>query len=269
MPRRNTKLQDLSAQVMPPGWILREGPRLAGRGRRGRRPSRFAPISTSDWNTIYEKRGFTLVELLVVIGILALLITLVLPGLGDALGRGRAVACQSNLRQVMTGLHSAAMAHNGQIYLFSHADDETMSWAAAVHDEYFNGATAPFMCPAYAPGTFDPVLKWMTTLGIREDPPEAYVHRPDFDTAYLVTEAVERPADFLLVADTTSGGRGGIRARQYRTFNVSMNNEVHARHADHANGAFMDGHVEAMGRERLLQLGVDALFGRDTAPGYF
>ena len=58
-------------------------------------------------------RGFSLVELLVVIGIIAVLMALLLPTLSQARRQANTVKCASNLRQLAIGWTAYAQAHNG------------------------------------------------------------------------------------------------------------------------------------------------------------
>src|SRR5205085_9893834 len=61
-----------------------------------------------------RRRAFTLVELLVVIAIIALLIAILLPVLSKAKENARAVACQSNQRQLAQAFLLFAHDNKGQ-----------------------------------------------------------------------------------------------------------------------------------------------------------
>jgi len=60
-------------------------------------------------------RAFTLVELLVVIGIIALLIGILLPVMGRVRSQGRTVSCQANLRSILQSLFIYAADNKGSL----------------------------------------------------------------------------------------------------------------------------------------------------------
>jgi len=63
----------------------------------------------------HQSHGFTLIELLVVIGIIAVMISLLLPALNKARGTARAVACMSNLRQLGQAFFMYAAENQGRL----------------------------------------------------------------------------------------------------------------------------------------------------------
>jgi len=62
---------------------------------------------------VFAAGGFTLVELLVVIGIIALLISILMPSLGIARQAAQRVSCSAKLHSMMLAAHNHAMEHKG------------------------------------------------------------------------------------------------------------------------------------------------------------
>jgi prepilin-type N-terminal cleavage/methylation domain-containing protein len=96
-----------------------------------------------------RKKGFTLIELLVVISIIALLLSILMPGLTAAKKRVRAVVCRSNLKQW------------GYVYsLYGHDNDDSFPLGdsdgiVSAENSWMLGALLPYydtldmrMCPS-------------------------------------------------------------------------------------------------------------------------
>ncbi|MHC4365776.1 MAG: type II secretion system protein [Planctomycetota bacterium] len=96
-----------------------------------------------------RERGFTLTELLVVIGVIALLTSILMPVLGKARGQAKAVMCRSRLRQ--WGIVFKMYTDNNTSMLPS----SSTIWPEALESFYDNNPRDLACCPTAARGISD------------------------------------------------------------------------------------------------------------------
>jgi len=102
-------------------------------------------------------RGFTLIELLLVVAIIAVLLSILLPSLGQARQAGKATACSSNLRQI--GIALLGYQHDNKGFYPGHHTWQTrrpfIVWPPRLR-EYTDEITQAFWCPNSLPE-----LRWV------------------------------------------------------------------------------------------------------------
>lgn len=149
---------------------------------------------------VKKSTGFSLIELLVVIGIIALLISLLMPSLSKARAQANRVACQSNLRQVGQALLIYANNWKGWMYPpgLGSGEPPATRWPNFVFKPAkFN--PKEMVCPAdFEPAMehsyvlndhlFQEKIKYGTRLAAGVSPSDVIVmgeKRPEFDDYYM------------------------------------------------------------------------------------
>jgi prepilin-type N-terminal cleavage/methylation domain-containing protein/prepilin-type processing-associated H-X9-DG protein len=247
---------------------------LARRPRRRRGAAEVRDRPTRD----RRSAGFTLVELLVVIAIVAVLLSVLLPALGQARKVARSAVCGSNLRQLLLANIGYANEHGGR-FVPAASDitgDNLHRWHGVREDvqspfdpargplrAYLGGDGAIKRCPSFDDflGEAGPMRAFEAGAG-GYGYNHAYVggrfdkfgFGPEGARRTAALTDVTRPARTVMFTDAAYIGFGSRELIEYSfaepPFHVGMpggfrpNPSIHFRHLGRASVGWVDGHVD-------------------------
>lgn len=210
-----------------------------------------------------SRRGFTLLELLVVIGIIAVLAGLLLPALLSARESGRRARCVSNLRQLSLAMVVYTDDSNGKLPPFFGGTIVTNGGGNGIHLKvHTHGKWSMPSCIGpvnnlallTCPSDKQPAkISTFDTSGTAIQVPCSYTYNFELYMTGTPITAVEL-AKILLVYDGNANKdlQSGVwyaninPTKKYKDVDRVNSNSIVRRHTKRFNGVFLDGHCESL-----------------------
>lgn len=227
---------------------------------------------------MHRRPGFSLIELLVVIGIISIMLGLLLPTLSGARESGRSVVCASNLRQLtMACSVYAETNHNNQFpesrlpispeeLLAPHYWDPALSWVNTLTPLLNTRLLA--RCPSDVsphwtaerpplPGRLRQVsygLNVYLSMNLVFGSESKDTHKTPRPSHTITAGELTEAASGYAVGDRISAVSWPYNGNEGADFNFGWQIEA-ARHHDRPQWAFLDGHVAPHTRPEVWDIG--------------
>lgn len=184
-----------------------------------------------------KTQGFTLVELVVVIAIVAILAAILFPVFARARAKAEQASCLSNVKQLALAVLMYAQDSDGR--LIPSRIGQTAVWPAYLQPYVRN--TQVFLCPSAADSVYGETWgdRGRLSIGLNRDMEDRVTNLARSLTEY------DYPAETIMLADSTpadtgAGGRG-YQVMADRPPNTQSG--VGRRHAEGTNVGLLDGHA--------------------------
>lgn len=212
-----------------------------------------------------NRRGFTLVELLVVVGIIAVLLSIILPSLIGATRAARTMICMNQLKQIGTATAIYAEANDDYLPFSTHSalSKRAMPWGYALMpylgypetvtsgpdwESLFNGL---YRCPED-----ERRREWSygKNVWFELTPPESgEIEGKANGPVYHRLPDIRHPSRTILIAELASGSMADHVMAHFWHFGAS-HEVAHQRHGSTSNYLFVDTHVETRSFESTFNL---------------
>lgn len=218
-----------------------------------------------------RRTGFTLVELLVVIGVISILIALLLPALQSARQQAQSIKCASNLRQIFNALQLYSLDNRGFIPPYSATltmpttpttifptwtnfiydqNPPSNNWKASIN---YVASGQVLYCPSQIRKQTTGAARSAYGLNRRmyfpQSLPSGWVKLDANGNRYYLLSRTRKPSLMYLAGDNPVNGSGSQVPDMLHESTLTQNPDF--RHKRKANILFHDGHVQAMSSQDM------------------